>query len=622
MSLIGKKVRTVKLQESLAMRLLSILVVGLIIIGLTVSTALSELKNQGVDNSFVSSTLKVERAVDTLQRDVLNSYNNDVRLQDNQLENLMTTFQSYKGKIEEDEDYKNNIKVIDNAETIRATLESVENNIELINEPKTRERAFKLLTVNTMVMTDLLEENKAVFVLRVRQTTKRVSKTINLVGMVSGGFILFLCGFIVYGIIRPLRKITGSIKGHAESYRTEEIDYKSQNELGILVGHYNQTAAQINSLLNINIKINELVDFHEVIEFVYNNFHRFIPYNRIGVSVITDHGSKVRAVELMTDGKIELGSNYIIDIDKTSLGELARTREVRILNDLETYYKHRPTSDSTSKILDEGIRSSLTVPLCVGEECIGFLFFSSVQKNVYNQSHVGFLKLVADHLAISIQKSFRHEDLILSTINGFATLVESRDADTGDHIDRMKSYCELVAKLAFEDGRFDGVINEKILFTISRYSALHDIGKIAIPDAILLKNGKLTTDEFEIIKTHPVIGAEILEEMGKSSKRIGNDIFREAIEIVKYHHEKYDGLGYPNGLIGKEIPIVARIVAIGDVLDALTSKRVYKDEFGFEESFAILLEGQGKHFDPELIDIVMKNREMFYELYETFQKND
>jgi response regulator RpfG family c-di-GMP phosphodiesterase len=186
----------------------------------------------------------------------------------------------------------------------------------------------------------------------------------------------------------------------------------------------------------------------------------------------------------------------------------------------------------------------------------------------------------------------------------------------------MKSYCELIAKLAYEDGRFEGVINEKILFTISRYSALHDVGKIAIPDKILLKNGKLTPEEFDIIKTHPLIGAEILEEMGKSSNRIGNDIFREAIEIVKYHHEKYDGKGYPEGLKGKEIPIVARIVAIGDVLDALTSKRVYKDKINFDESFEILLAGQGNHFDPDLMDIVQRNKDLFYKLYVSFPIND
>lgn len=609
-----------KLRQSLAMRLLSILIVGLVIIGLTVLAALTELKNQGADNSYVSSTLRVERAADALQGSILNSYNNDVKLQTHQLENLMTSYQAYYKKIMTDEDYSKNVEVMTNVESIEGILENIEKNILLINIPQTQGKAFKLLTDNTMVLRDLLEDNKAIFVLRVRATTKRVSTAINRVGIVSVSFIIFLSAFIIYGIIRPLRKISGTIKGHADSYKPEEIDYKSQNEIGFLVDHYNQTAAQMNSLLNINIKINEFVDFHEVIEFVYNNFARFIPYNRIGVAVITEHGSKVRAVELMTDGKVELGSNYVIDMDETSLGSLAKSKNVRIINDLEHYYKKRPTSDSTNKILEEGIQSSLTAPLCVGDECIGFLFFSSTQKDVYNQSHVGFLKLVADHLAISIQKSFRHEDLILSTINGFATLVESRDPDTGDHVDRMKSYCDLVAKLAFEDGRFKDIINEKILFTISRYSALHDIGKIAIPDAILLKNGKLTKDEFDIIKTHPVIGAEILEEMGSSSNRIGNDIFREAIEIVKYHHEKYDGKGYPEGLQGKNIPIVARIVAIGDVLDALTSKRVYKDKMGFEESFAILVDGKGKHFDPDLIEIVLDNKEKFYNMYTTFHK--
>ncbi len=207
----------------------------------------------------------------------------------------------------------------DHLSTFESTLSSMEKNAVYLNVYEKRESAFKKLTNNTMVMRDLLEENKIFFVSRVRETTKRVSTAINLVGIFSGTFILYLCGFIIYGIIRPLRNITQTIQNHAEGYNPEEIDYKSKNELGLLVNHYNQTVAQINSLLSINIKINEFVDFHEVIEFVYNNFQRFIPYNRIGVSVITDHGTKVRAVELMTDGKVELGSNYTIDINETSL---------------------------------------------------------------------------------------------------------------------------------------------------------------------------------------------------------------------------------------------------------------------------------------------------------------
>lgn len=617
-----EKGENISMQKTLVFKLLGLLVLALSVIGVMVFFALSNLGQQAEDNSFVSVTLKVEREIDVLQKEVIRRYNNDEQVAIESVERLDEEFHYYVDKVTSDELYADNEVIGSNLENIHRTIHQLEAVFQNQEKIEMSDESFKLLTTDLISLTDYLEDNKGIFVLRVRDTTSRVSRIINGVGLVSVGFAVLIYFLLIKRIIYPLRKITKTISGNVESYVTDEIDYDVDDELGLLVRHYNQTIAQMNSLQEINVKINQFVDFHESVEFVYKNFKRFIPYNRIGVSVIADHGTKVRAVELMTDGKVELGSNYSIDLESTSLGKLAKSREVRIINDLEAYYASRPTSESTAKILQEGIKSSLTLPLCVADECIGFLFFSSNQKDVYNQRHVGFLRIVADHLAITIQKSFRHDDLILTTINGFAKLVESRDSDTGNHVDRMKSYCELLARLAFKDSRFSGIVNEKILFTISRYSALHDIGKIAIPDAILLKNGKLTKEEFDVIKTHPVIGGDILKDMGKKSNRLGTDIFKEAIEIVRYHHEKYDGTGYPEGLKGNQIPIVARIVAIGDVFDALSSKRVYKNEIGFEKSMEILAEGSGKHFDPALIDIIMENKDELYKLYLQFHSND
>ncbi len=610
-----------RLHQSIAGQLLTILGVGLVAIGLLISSTLTTMKDQKTDNSFVSFTLKVEREIDAIQRLIIDGYNDGAATDERPLSSLQMSYDAYRLKVTSDVAYADDILVMDNLSTIDIKLKKIDALLKADGDRLISLDEFNVLTTEMMLMKDLLEENKGVFIQRVRHTTSLVSKKINTIGVALAILILLLFGFIVKQLILPLRKITKSLKEHAEAYKTEEINYSGTNELGLIVEHYNQVSAQINSLQEMNVKINEFIDFHEVIEFVYKNFKRFMPYNRIGVSILIDGGRKVRAIDLMTDGKVELGSNYTIPIEGTSLGRLIDSKEVRLINDLEAYSSSRPQSESTRKILQEGIKSSLTLPLYVSDKCIGFLFFSSTEKNVYNQSHVGFIKMMADPLANSIQKSFIHEDLILTTINGFAKLVEERDADTGDHLERMKAYCELVAKIALENPICKNEINEQLLFTVARHSVLHDIGKIGIPDAILLKNGRLTTEEFEVIKTHPVIGARILEEMSLNAGQQENNIFNDAIDIVKYHHEKFDGTGYPEGLKGKDIPMVARIVAIGDVFDALSSKRVYKDKFGFEASFEILTESSGTHFDPDLIELVVNHKDDFYQLYEKFHRN-
>jgi HD-GYP domain-containing protein (c-di-GMP phosphodiesterase class II) len=608
-------------RSTLSTRLFSILLSGLLVIIFGVSATLTTLDKQKADNSYVSKTLRLERGLDHLQRLAITQYNENLIADLEEVNALKSNLETYSTAILEQKKFRENQQIISNLENLDYHMLNIEKIVMTIQDETLDKETFKELTNEAIEMVNLLEDNKALFIIDVRKTTKQLSQRVSILGSMLALFMIVIYGSILRYVIIPLRKISKTINAHSEDYKMVEIDYESETELGTLVRGYNERVAQFNTLQQINIKVNTFVEFHEVIEYVYHHFKRFVPYNRIGVSVITDNGQKVRAVELMTDGKVELGDNYVIDIDETSLGKLAKERRVRIINDLEAYYEEHPTSQSTETILKEGIRSSLTVPLYVREDCIGFLFLSSVEKQVYNESHVGFLRIVADHLAIAIENSFRHEDLILSTINGFAKLVESRDADTGDHVDRMKSYCDLIARLAYENELFRGEVDEKTLFTVSRYSQLHDIGKIGIPDDILLKPAKLTADEFEVIKTHPLIGAEILEEMSVSASKSNNNIFKGATEIVKYHHEKYDGSGYPDGLKGKSIPIVARIVAVGDVLDALSSKRVYKDKFGFDESFRILEEGRGKHFDPDLIDLVIANKDKFFQLYAQFYSN-
>lgn len=202
----------------------------------------------------------------------------------------------------------------------------------------------------------------------------------------------------------------------------------------------------------------------------------------------------------------------------------------------------------------------------------------------------------------------------IATIHALVKLAESRDDDTGEHIVRTARYCSLVARKLWEMGAYPDEIDEAFIENIEKAGPLHDIGKVGIPDAILLKAGKLTPEEFEIMKTHVNIGYETLSSIEKKYKM--NDFIKMGMDIALCHHEKWDGSGYPNHIKGADIPISARIMALADVYDALRSKRVYKESFSHEKSVNIIKEGNGSHFDPFLVDIFLENDGEFYEIFE------
>ena len=203
----------------------------------------------------------------------------------------------------------------------------------------------------------------------------------------------------------------------------------------------------------------------------------------------------------------------------------------------------------------------------------------------------------------------------IATIHALVKAAESRDDDTGKHIERTSLFCKLIAEKLYEAGLYPHIINEEFAEQISKASPLHDIGKIGIEDAILLKPDRLTPEEFEIMKTHVDIGYETLASTRTAYP--GNVFLKIGIEIAKYHHEKWDGSGYMRGLSCDDIPLAARIMALSDVYDALRSRRVYKEPFPHEKAFSIIVEGRGNHFDPVLTDLFIENHPMFEKIYDS-----
>jgi len=186
------------------------------------------------------------------------------------------------------------------------------------------------------------------------------------------------------------------------------------------------------------------------------------------------------------------------------------------------------------------------------------------------------------------------------TILSMSSLAELRDNDTGAHIVRTKKYCAILATQLHKSKRYKKYISRKYITDLEQAAPLHDIGKVGIPDNILLKPGKLTDVEFEVIKQHPSLGAKVLQDA--ISTVSFKSYFDIAIQLVKHHHENWDGTGYPEGLAGEAIPLSARIMAIADVYDALTTERVYKRAYSHGETIEIMKAEAGRKFDPILIE--------------------
>ena len=196
------------------------------------------------------------------------------------------------------------------------------------------------------------------------------------------------------------------------------------------------------------------------------------------------------------------------------------------------------------------------------------------------------------------------------TVFAMASLAETRDNETGNHLRRTQHYVQLLARELQAHPRFSALLTDANIELIFKSTPLHDIGKVGIPDHILLKPGKLTPEEFEVMKTHTTLGHEALQ---RAEDTLGEevDFLRFAKQIALSHQEKWDGSGYPQGLAGEAIPIPARLMAVADVYDALINQRVYKPAYTHEQALALIAQGRGSHFDPDIVDAFLQVHEGF-----------
>ena len=250
------------------------------------------------------------------------------------------------------------------------------------------------------------------------------------------------------------------------------------------------------------------------------------------------------------------------------------------------------------------------------------ILLARVKTHLQLKAGADFLKDKNAYLESEVYRRTREVQAIQDVaIFSIASLAETRDNETGNHIRRTQYYVKALAIKLRDHPRFAGYLTDHVIDLLFKSAPLHDIGKVGIPDKILLKPGKLTPEEFEIMKTHTTLGRDAIEQ---AERQLGTPVefLKLSKEIAYSHQEKWDGSGYPEGLAGDGIPVSARLMAVADVYDALISRRVYKPAFPHERAVEMIAEGRGRHFDPDVTDAFMEIREEFRTIAKRFADSD
>jgi len=295
--------------------------------------------------------------------------------------------------------------------------------------------------------------------------------------------------------------------------------------------------------------------------------------------------------------------NVSLETGESIAGRVFQTGRAVVIRDqqqVETLF------DSSERRVFRGL-PMLATPMCASEMTVGVLNLTDrMAERPFDDSELSYVNLLTNYAASAIQNVRTREARDRardSIVVALAKLAEHRDSDTGKHVDRVTKYCIMLAEELRKNPAYASQINHGFIRNLERAAPLHDIGKVAIPDAILLKPGKLTDAEMTVMKTHPIAGAETIRAL---LARVPDSGFLKMAEQIAYgHHEWVDGTGYPQGIEGEAIPLAARILALADVYDALTTKRVYKDAFAHRTSVDIILRESGTQFDRDIVKVFL-----------------
>lgn len=400
---------------------------------------------------------------------------------------------------------------------------------------------------------------------------------------ISALIFLILIWFISNHFEKPINQIRKVFKNMAKGDFEERLTRKHDDEFRALFLDFNHFVDSLLSIRAIEDYILSEDHLSKNLSFIQQRFMSFAPYDRIHLYYEDAKGLKTK----MSQGE-----------DNT---------EYKIIDEI-LYYDE-------IKLID---KNNIVLPIQINGVYLGYARFESVSG--FDKSAITFLKFLKDKLIFTFYKSLLFKDLLAIVTDGLADLAESRDPETRQHLIRMSSYSQLIAEQLSKNPKYSDQIDQVFIENIKLTAPMHDVGKVSIPDSILLKPGRLTDEEFEIMKTHTLEGGKVLNLINERFSRYNLTYFSMAADIALAHQEKFDGSGYPNHISQEEIPLAARISALADVFDALTSKRPYKEAFSLEESYKIIRNSIGSHFDPDVVKAFFENQEEIESVYKAYKE--
>lgn len=412
---------------------------------------------------------------------------------------------------------------------------------------------------------------------------KQVSDTIQLVTIAIGiGIFILLIPFILNNLYKPIVYIRDSFQSLSKGDLSRRFERRQDDEFKDLYDNFNYFLDRLDQVFAIEDNIIQEDDFEQLLRFISTNLKTFMRFTTFGFIYFNYNNETIHY--RMTE------KGMVIDA----------------LSDATDRYEDIVTIDG-----------NLIVPIKMGQVNVGHYYFENYEANIKESR---FIHLFRDKLTTSFYKNILVKDLLNIVTDTLADTTEAKDPETAHHLTRMSQYAYIVAKKLMAQGQYTDTITSPFVENILVTAPMHDIGKMAVPDSILLKPGRLTEEEFDVMKTHAVKGGDILANLHRKFQHYGIHYFGIAATIAYNHHEKFDGSGYPKGLKGQAIPVVARITAIADVFDALTSKRPYKEAFTIEKSVAILEDSSGSHFDPAVVSAFTASLPEILEVYEKYKE--
>lgn len=373
-----------------------------------------------------------------------------------------------------------------------------------------------------------------------------------------------------------------------------------------LYNHQDQLA-----LLHEDIPVSDKLNYlHEVV-------NARLPFiNRIAVALYDAKTDLLKTYVHSSHGTIPIIHHQAKLSESHSLQEILRLGRPRVINDIAHY--SNDNHQQSRQLSVQGYEASYTTPMYHKGNFIGFLFFNSSEKGVFNDETLHTLDLFGHLLALTVIHDLANFQVLVAALNTVKEISHHRDSETGSHLDRMSRYARLIARSIAP--KYD--LSDEFVEQIFMYSPLHDIGKIAIPDSILLKSGALTCDEYLIMQSHTTKGRHIVDAMldyfGMSDIE-GAEMLRNIAEL---HHEMLSGNGYPHGLCGEDIPLEARIIAVADIFDALTSDRPYKHAWSNQQAVTKLNELAGTQLDKDCVEALLDNMSEVEEIQVLFREDN